>query len=135
MATVAQIRAGIVANLSTIPDCQISAYRKDNPTPPTLQVIGQDEMESTTFGRGGNRLVMLVQGLVGNTLDRAAQEKLDEWMAFDGATSVWAALESDRTLNGTVDGSFVQRHTGTQIFKLPNGVEAFGTTWFLETKS
>lgn len=126
------IRNGIIANLVTIPDCQKSPFRSGNNTPPALVVTGFDVMEPTSFSRGGHTFTMLVQGLAGAPLKRASEARLDEWLLPGGAKDVWAALESDRTLGGTVDNSAVTECDGTQVITLDNGTEVLGTTWHLQ---
>lgn len=135
MAEFSAIRAGIATNLRTLPGVsseQVSAYRLENPTPPTLQVLGIDSMTPTAFGRGGFTSTWIVQGFVAKTLSRAAQERLDKWLHPDGTESVWAALETDDTLGGVIEQLTVISNDGLTEFQLPNGVELFGSTWTLE---
>lgn len=128
----ADIRAGIVANLASIPDCQKSPTRSGNNTPPALVVTGFDKMEATAFGRGGFSFVMLVQALAGAPTLRSAEARLDQWLLPGGDVSVWDALESDRTLNGTVSTSFVASCDGSQLIQLDNGTEVLGSTFHLQ---
>lgn len=126
------IRKGIIANLEAITDCQKSAYRSGNNTPPALVVTGFDVMEPTSFSRGGHTFTMLVQGLAGKPLQSSAERRLDRWLLPGGDEDVWAALESDRTLGGKVDNSAVTECDGTQLITLDNGTEVLGTTWHLQ---
>jgi hypothetical protein len=126
------IRNGIVANLSTITGCQKNAYRSGNNTPPAIVVAGFDVMEPTSFSRGGHSFTMLVQGLAGKPLNKAAEVRLDKWLLPGGDEDVWAAIESDRTLNHTVDNCAVTSCDGSQLITLDNGTEVLGTTWHLQ---
>lgn len=131
--TMKNIREGLAANLSSIPDCQISAYRKDSPTPPTIQVTGFDEMTPTTFV-GGFSILMLVQGFVGTVTDKGAQIRLDEWLFPAGDGSVWAAIESDKQLGGKVGDLAVTKCDGSIIYTLPNGSQVLGSTWHVQVE-
>jgi hypothetical protein len=51
--------------------------------------------------RGGNvRMRWTVIVVVGRYLDRVAHANLDGYLSYDGATSLRAAVEGDRTLGG-----------------------------------
>lgn len=129
------IRAGIIANLASITGCQKSATRTGNHTPPSLVVTGFDEMDPTTFhagGSGGSSFVMLVQGLAGMPTRKSAEVQLDKWLSPLGSQNVWNALQSDRTLSGTVSNSAVISCDGTQVITLDNGTEMLGSTWHLQ---
>lgn len=126
------IRAGIIANLGSITGCQKSPTRSGNNTPPAIVVTGFDQIEPTTYQRGGHSFTMLIQGLAGKPLAKAAEQRLDRWLLPGGDQDVWAALESDRTLGGTVDTSAVVLCDGTQVITLDNGTEVLGTTWHLQ---
>lgn len=125
------IRNAIVNNLSAITGCQKVAYRSGNPTPPAIVVAGFGEsMERVSFKAWTFEL--LVQGLAGKTLNTAAERRLDQWLLPGGATDVWAALESDKTLGGKVSNCIVTSNDGTQVITLDNGTEVLGTTWHLQ---
>ena len=40
MVTLRQMREGLAASLAVIPDVQVSPYALNNPTPPTIQILG-----------------------------------------------------------------------------------------------
>lgn len=106
MATVEDIRAGIVSNLSAIADCQVFGYVLANPTPPCLYVKpdpDQGVVYDSTMGRGHDTWTFIVTGLVGAVADIGSQKLLDLWVDSAGAKSVKAKLESDRTLGGAAD--------------------------------
>ncbi len=139
MADVAAIRAVLATRLSTLLGTggQSSAYMLDNPTPPTLHVLGLSATDyDTTFGRGGDGLSITIQGIAGSTAMQAAQETLDNWLDTTGSTSVKAGIETERpapvTLGGLVAACRVTSTTGARIFKLPNGTDVWGAEWTLE---
>lgn len=129
-ATLAQIREGLAANLATLDDVQVSPYMLDSPTPPTLQVMGPDQVTYDLAMRGGlDEWTMIVQGFAGGATDKGAQILLDEWISAVGAKSVKAALESDITLGGLIPGLNVQNASGYRIYQLENRAAALGCEW------
>ncbi len=132
-ATLAQIRAGLAAALDTIPGCQASAYMLDNPSPPTLQVMGPDAVEyDQAMARGRDNWTIVVQAFAGTPSERTAQELLDAWLSPTGAQSVKTALESDETLGGIIIGLQVARASGYRIYNLPNRAETLGCEFFVD---
>lgn len=130
----ADIRAGLAANLETLgPGIQVYAYRHPSPTPPTVQVTGLDEMEATSMGGGSYTLTFIVQAFVGTPSDEGAQRRLDDFLYPTGDSSIWAALESDRTLGGVAHGSAVIRNDGTQLLTVGNA-QLLGSSWFVQVE-
>jgi len=130
----AGIRAGIAANLATLSgapaNVQISAYMLGNPTPPTLQVMGPDQIDyDLAMQRGLDEWRFIVQGFVGAMTDRGAQVNLDAWLAPTGSLSVKAAIEADRTLGGSVQDSYVESASGYKIYQLDAGHQVLGAEW------
>jgi len=52
------------------------------------------------FGGGNVQMRFTIIVIVGRYLDRVAHANLDGFLSFDGATSLRAAIEGDRTLGG-----------------------------------
>lgn len=132
MATLFDIRAALAANLSTLRGVQVSAYVLGNPTPPCLWVRPDPSAGIEYHGAMRNGLEfwhMLVQAQVGLLSDIGAQQKLDEMLATSGATSVKAALESDRTLGGVAADLKVDRCSGYQEFGRQDGSTVLGCDW------
>ena len=74
MADIATIRAALATKLTAAyaNTCQISAYALDNPSPPTLMILGVSNTDyDTSFVRGGDILTITLQGLAGTTADQA----------------------------------------------------------------
>lgn len=133
MATLAQIREGLKTNLSAIEGCQVSAYMLSNPTTPSLQVNGPDEITyDLSMHRGLDEMTVVVQGLVGSPTDIGRQVVLDEWLAPNGSKSVKAAIEADHTLGGLVAGARVARVSGYRVYALPNQGATLGAEWFVD---
>ena len=127
---ISQIRTGLATNLNTLSNCQVSAYRLEAPTPPSLMVVGFDRI--TRVAMGSYEFGFLVQGVAGAATHKGAQITLDKWISPTGATSVWKAIESDKTLGGVVANAIVIRCDGAQFIETKPGVEMLGSTWHVQ---
>jgi hypothetical protein len=52
--------------------------------------------------------IFVVSVVVGRSAERTAQRALDGFLSYEGATSVRAALEADRSLGGVVQNLLVE---------------------------
>lgn len=94
------VRVGLGNALGTITNLRVFDYVPDSLTPPAavvepLEVDFHDAMQN---GLDQYRAFVLV--IVGRMSDRSSQARLDGYLTSSGATSVKAALETDRTLGG-----------------------------------
>ncbi len=132
----AQIRTALAAALETaLPttDGQTSDIQLENPSPPTLQVVGVEEVQyDEAMARGLDEFTLVVQGIAGTPFDRTAQTLLDTWKTGFGGTSVKAAIEADLTLGGIVQDVRVTRAGHDSILNLPNRTEARGCEFFVQ---
>lgn len=131
MGSIAAIRQGLASNLSSIPGFQVSAYII-NPTLPTIWVRPSPETSidyHRTMHNGETDWHMQVQAFVGDTTDIGAQKKLDELLENTGESSVFAAIESDRTLGGACDDLKVEGCSGYHEYARPDGSTALGAEW------
>jgi hypothetical protein len=107
-ATVTQIKQGIATALATIPGLRGYAYQPDNLNPPFAWPM----LDTVTYNgamRGGLIThIYTVTVVVGRAAERTAQNALDGYVSYDSATSIRAALEADRTLNGVVQNLLVE---------------------------
>lgn len=102
MATIAQIREGIADNLATIAGLRTTDTVPDNPQPPVAIVSPSSIQYDLSFQRGLDLHNFVVMIIVGRASERNAQRTLDLFCAGTGASSVKAAIESNRTLTGLV---------------------------------
>lgn len=129
MAILTDIREGLAANLSTLPDVQISPHPLSNPTPPAIEISRREPLEyDRAFGRGLDRWELTVRALIAFTTDLGAQRKLDELLDPTGLTSVKTLIESDPTLGGVADDLHVPRVGGEQLFER-NNTAYIGCEW------
>jgi len=102
MASISDLRAGIATNLATISGLRTSATVPDSINPPIAVVMPNTITYDTSFARtGGDEYEFLVMVIVGRVDERTAQNRLDGYCSGTGASSVKAAIESDKTLGGT----------------------------------
>ena len=101
--TVQTIRQGIATNLATISGLRTSAFVPDNPTPPIAIVVPERVDFDTAMHRGLDTYSFKVLVIAQRASERSAQNTLDAFCDPTGATSVKAAIESDRTLGGAAN--------------------------------
>lgn len=94
------IQTALANALGTIPGLRVADHLPEQINPPVAVI----QIQSVTYHRAMNGglsqwefVVSVVSGRMG---DRVAQRTLDQWMSYDGAYSVRAAIESDPTLGG-----------------------------------
>jgi hypothetical protein len=106
-ATPQQIATGLETRLATITGLRVYDHVPDSYGIPCAFVM-PDTIEYWGGFAGGNvQQSFIVTVIVGRTSDRAAQKTLYTYTAYDGASSVRAAIEADRTLGGVAQTSIV----------------------------
>lgn len=102
-ASVGEVATGIRNRLATISGLRVFNYQPEQLNPP----IGFPILNSINYHRAfqGGMVEMdwSVVIIVGRYVDRVAHDILDGYLSFDGATSVRAAIEADKTLGGVVE--------------------------------
>jgi hypothetical protein len=106
--TVTEIKQGLADRLATIPGLRSYAQQPDNANAPFAWPM----LESITYnGAMGGGLVVhtfQVSVVVGRVAERTAQNQLDGYLSYEGATSIRAAIEGDKTLGGKVQNLIVE---------------------------
>jgi hypothetical protein len=106
--TVTQIKEGLQARLATISGLRAYVQQPDNNNAPFAWPM----LESITYnGAMGGGLIIhtfSVSVVVGRASERTAQNALDGYLSYEGATSVRAAIEGDRSLGGVVQNLIVE---------------------------
>jgi hypothetical protein len=106
--SVTDIKTGLANALATIPGLRSYAQQPDNLNAPFAWPM----LESITYNgamRGGLVThIFVVSVVVGRSAERTAQTALDGYLSYEGATSVRAALEADRSLGGVVQNLLVE---------------------------
>jgi len=96
---IAEIRAGLAANIATIPGLRVAETIPDNPSPPIAILSLNSITYDLDFNRGMTVYNFTVTLIVGRVAERDAQRKLDAY-AGNGERSIKTAVQSDRTLGG-----------------------------------
>lgn len=108
-ATVVQVLDGLVTRLRTIDGLRAYDRPADIVAPPTAYVLLENVDYQNAFALGDPQMTFTITAVVARTSDRAAYERLSEYLAPTGARSIRAAVESDRTLGGVCQTLIVQR--------------------------
>ena len=112
-ATITQVKTGLAARLATITGLRTYAYQPDQLNAP----MAYSNLNSITYHRtfgGMTEQEYTVTVIVARATERTAEASVDGYTAYDGTTSVRAAIEADRTLGGVVDDLIVESATGIQ---------------------
>jgi hypothetical protein len=96
---IAEIRAGLAANIATISGLRVAAEIPDNPSPPIAVISLNNISYDLAMARGTTLYNFTVTLIVGRVAERDAQRKLDAY-AGNGERSIKTAVQSDRTLGG-----------------------------------
>lgn len=115
--TIAAIRAGLAANLATIPGLRVSAEIPDQPNPPQAIISLSNVTFDQAFHSGLTQYNFQVTVLVGRVAEREAQRRLDAYISA-GTASVKSAIESDRTLGNSCFDVRVSEMTGISAVSL-----------------
>lgn len=132
MASLASIRDGLKTNLATISGLRAHDTIPDQINPPAA-IIGPPETIEwhKTFGSAKARWVMPVRVYVGRASERAAQDKLDAYLAGSGSSSVKTAIESDTTLSGAADYTVCLSARGYGVYRVGD-IDYLGAEWLVE---
>ena len=98
--SIAEIRAGLAANIATISGLRVSAEVPDNVSPPVAIIALNSISYDLDFNRGMTLYNFTVTLIVGRVAERDAQRKLDAY-AGNGERSIKTAVQSDRQLGGS----------------------------------
>lgn len=133
------VRRGLCANMRALADredCQLVPYALSEPTPPTIQVMGPDEIAyDVAMQRGGDSIMMVVHAFVAYGMDQGAQIKLDRLLSSSGDSSVKGAVESDTTLGGEVDDLRVVSSSGYQMYPRSDNRVVLGAEWTVQIET
>jgi hypothetical protein len=124
MASIASIRSGIAANLSSISGLRTTDTVPDNPQPPVAIIQPSSIDYDRAMQRGLDQYNFVVTIIVGRASERQAQRLLDLFCEGTGSSSAKTAIESDRTLSGLVQD--------LRVIAMRNyGTTAIGETTYL----
>ena len=99
-ATVSQVADGLKARLATISGLRTFSYQPEQLNPPIAFPVLTSINYHRAFAGGDIETYWQIRVVVGRYLDRTAHALLDEFLSYDGAKSIRAAVEADKTLGG-----------------------------------
>jgi hypothetical protein len=99
MASISELRAGIAANLATIPGLRSAPEIPDNPNPPVAIVSLDSVTYDRAYAKGMVDYNFTVTVIVGRAAERIAQRTLDTYIST-GQNSIKNAIELDKSLGG-----------------------------------
>ena len=118
MASLSDIRTGLANRIATISGLRTAATIPDQVNPPIAIVIPERLTYDDAFNRGLVTYSFLVQVIVGKVSERTSQNKIDGFINPTGTTSIKAAIEGDKTLNGVVFDTRVTEVTGYSVVQV-----------------
>lgn len=102
-ADITTIRNKLAENIATVTGLRTSAELIDNPSPPIALVTLESVDYHQTMLNGCVLMSFSVTVIVGRSAERTMQRKLDAYISPIGGQSVKAGIESNRSLDGTID--------------------------------
>jgi len=127
---VAAVQQGFATAAGAVSGLRTYATLPDAINPPVFAVIEQDLDFQQTFGVGGLTDTLFHPGVFVSRGDTpAGRTLLAGYIAPDGAASIRAALETDRTLGGTCKTLIVERVRGSGRLYEIAGVMYLGATF------
>jgi len=132
MAGIATIRDELRLALDAIDGLRVQDVVVDSIAPPVAVIGFPDRIEfDVTMRRGADRLLIPVRLYVGRASDRAAQDKLDAYLAPSGVFSIKAAIEDDPTLGGACQTLRVTEASGYGVYDVA-GIPYLGVQFVVE---
>lgn len=103
MASIRSMRQALATNLSSVSGLRTSSIIPEDPKPPVAVVIFDRVEYDTAFARGLDMYLFKVVVVMGRVNTRGTEEALDAYLSGDGAASLKAAIQKDRTLGGVAN--------------------------------
>lgn len=101
-ASVGAVATAIATRLGTVSGLRTFAFTPDQLNPPVAYPVLESVDYHEAFGGGDVVMAWTVVLVASRWSERTSYATLDAWMSYDGAQSIRAAIESDRTLGGVV---------------------------------
>ena len=110
-ATASQIVDGVKNRLATISGLRTFSYQPSQLNPPIAFPVITQVRYHGAMGGGMVTYEVTVYLIVGRYTDERAMSDLDDYIAFNGAKSLRAALEADQSLGGVAQNVVVASST------------------------
>ena len=103
-ATITQVKDGLKARIESVSGLRAFDHQPDQVNPPfAFPTLDNITYHRTGMASGGVVMDFTITLILNRASERTAQEALDQYMSWDGAKSLRAAIEADRTLGGVCD--------------------------------
>lgn len=127
-ATLAQIRAGLKANLDLVytDPWTVTATTPTSPNPPAIDIQPAHPVAieyDRSMGGGADCIYLVVRAISQQGTDVDWQTLLDTLMDPRSSTSIKAAVEADKTLGGVVSWCRVLKCSGYHSYQLKGALE------------
>jgi hypothetical protein len=112
--TASDLHTALGVRLATITGLRVADHLPEQLNPP-IAVI---QLQSVTYHRamkgGLSEWQFVISCVAGRMGERQSQRTLDTWISYDGAGSVRAAIEADKTLGGKAQSLIVAEMIGVR---------------------
>lgn len=130
MSVIGDVRTGLKANLDSIPGVNVSKYALSNPMGgPLLHLWPTGVTYHRAMTTGIVDATFTVQAVCAVITDQDSQAKIDRMLDGEGADSVFAALEADKTLGGVCDSLTVSEAANITIAVTATNEERMTADW------
>lgn len=106
------VAAGIAARADTITDLQALAYAPDDGEPHLFWVSSVEPTYDLAMSNGHDEMVFTCFLIVSRVNDSTAQHAVRQYLNGSGATSIRAAIRTDKTLSGSASDARVMSARG-----------------------
>lgn len=132
MPNLADIRSALASQIRDVfPDTQVTGYNLPNAFAPAFEVELDRIVYDGAMASGLAEAFFTIRGFASGGTDVASQMRLDPWLMSAGG-SLKDAIDSDRTLGGTVMDSRLISLSKIAVFSQDRGVtNFFGAEWTL----
>lgn len=133
MTSVSAIRDGLRTRLGTINGLRVPDRPAGEVSAPAALVTGPAINYDSTMARGSDDFIFTVTLVVSRAWDRAAEEKLDGYLAGSGDLSIKAVLEAAPAGLGVAGVDYVRVASTNEPDSIPVGdIEYFGVQFTVE---
>lgn len=116
-ATYDEVKLALGTVLATIPDLRVYPRLSGQINPPAAVIApGTGPFLTYRTSNTSHDLDLAVTVFVGRGNDRTADEQLSAYIADSGSQSIYAAVDADSTLGGTVDDAWVTQAQDWGVF-------------------
>lgn len=118
MATISQLRDGLVTRLETISGLRATAFHRGSVNPPEAVIYPPEIDYDATFGGTADVLRFPIYIFVAYVSPEAAEKTMNAYLSRSAARSIKKAIEADATLGGIAADATVRTARETQPYNI-----------------